>query len=154
MPSFTSNNVMRSGLEAQASFMNELTRHTFDTVRKVSELNINLVQQLMQDSVSVSGQMISCSDPFQVALAGAAAAQPVAEHLQQYQQQLAGVFTGPLPDPGWLEQAMRQASHSGYAAAQEAARSRGHSGDGASAASFSEERSAGESYGGNGRALH
>ncbi len=94
MPSYSSNSAMRSGLDAQVNFMTELTRRSYDSVRKLSELNLHFSQLLMQDSVAATRQVLACSDPLQMAAAMANAAQPVAQHLRSYQQQLMGMLTG------------------------------------------------------------
>ena len=94
MPSYSSNSAMRSGLDAQVNFMTELTRRSYDSVRKLSELNLHFSQLLMQDSVAATRQVLACSDPLQMAATMANAAQPVAQHLRSYQQQLMGMLTG------------------------------------------------------------
>ena len=94
MPSYSSNSAMRSGIDAQVNFMTELTRHSYDAVRKLSELNLHFAQQLMQDSVAATRQVLACSDPLQMPSTIASAAQPAAQHLRSYQQQLIGMLTG------------------------------------------------------------
>lgn len=94
MPSYSSNSAMRSGLDAQVNFMTELTRRSYDSVRKLSELNLHFAQQLMQDSVAATRQVLACSDPLQMASTMANATQPAFQHLHSYQQQLAGMLTG------------------------------------------------------------
>jgi phasin family protein len=94
MPSYSSNSAMRSGLDAQVNFMTELTRRSYDSVRKLSELNLHFAQQLMQDSVAATRQVLACSDPMQLAATMANAAQPAVDHLRSYQQQLVGMVTG------------------------------------------------------------
>ncbi len=94
MPSYPPHSPMRSGIEAQVSFMTELTRRSYDSVRKLSELNLHFAQQLLQDGVAATRQVLACSDPLQMAAAIANASQPAAQHLRSYQQQLIGMFTG------------------------------------------------------------
>lgn len=94
MPSYSRSPTMRSGLDAQVSFMNELSRKSYDSVRMLSELNVHYMQQVLQDSAEASRQLTACSDPFQLAAAVANAAQPMVQHLRSYQQQLLGVLTG------------------------------------------------------------
>ena len=94
MPSYSSNPAMRAGIDAQLNFMTELTRRSFDSVRKLSELNLHFAQLLLQDSAAATRQVLACSDPFQIASTMASAAQPSAQHLRDYQQQLVGMLTG------------------------------------------------------------
>ena len=152
MPSYSSNNTKRSGLEAQANFMHELTRRTYDSVRKLSELNIQLAQQIMHESVEASRAMLNCSDPCQMAAAGAASVAPGAQHLQYYHRQLIGLLTGGQFElMSRAEPGIQQASRSGYGAGQEASRSMTRPADAAAKAARPEERST-PSYGGNGHA--
>lgn len=147
MPSYPSNNAMRSNIEAQLSFINELTRRNYDSIRKLSELNMNFLQQVMQDSVEASRQLMKCSDPFQLAEASAAVVQPAAQHLRHYQQQLASIVSGSQVDlMNKAEQGMQQAGRSAYSAAQDMAYSMAQSGE--------RVLSAADSRGGNGHAAH
>ncbi len=98
MPSYSSNSAMRSGIDAQVNMMTELTRRSYDSVRKLSELNLHFAQQLMQDSVSATRQVLACTDPLQMASTFANAVQPAAQHLRSYQQQLIGMLTGAQVD--------------------------------------------------------
>lgn len=94
MPSYSPSPATQSGIQAQVNFLTELTRRTYDSVRKLSELNLHFAQQVMQDTAEATRQMASCTDPFQFAAAAARAAQPAMQHLQRYQQQLAGLLSG------------------------------------------------------------
>ena len=94
MPSYSNSSMTQSGIEAQVNFLTELTRKSFDSMRKLGELNLHLTQQLMQNSAEATRQMASCRDPFQLAAVAASATQPALQYLQRYQQQLAGMLTG------------------------------------------------------------
>ena len=94
MPSYSDSSAMRSGIEAQFNFLTELTRKTFDSTRKLGELNLHFTQHVMRDGAEAARQLVSCRNPFQFAAVAAGATQPVMQHLQRYQQQLAGMVTG------------------------------------------------------------
>ena len=94
MPSYPPNSPLQSGIDAQANFMTELTRRSYDSMRKLSELNLHFGQQLTQDCVAATRQILSCSDPFHMAATFAKAVQPAAQHLRSYQQQLIRMLTG------------------------------------------------------------
>ena len=94
MPSYSSNSAMRSAIDAQVNFMTELPRRSYDSVRKLSELNLYFAQQLMQDSIDATRQVLACSDPLQMTSMLTNAAQPAAQHLRSYQQQLISMLTG------------------------------------------------------------
>ncbi|HEY0064041.1 MAG TPA: phasin family protein [Telluria sp.] len=94
MPSYSSRTPFQPGLEAQVNFMTELTRQTSDSVRKLSELNLQLALQLMQDSFDATGRLMACSNPLQLSGVASQAVQPAFEHLREYQQQLVRVLSG------------------------------------------------------------
>jgi len=80
-------------MEDQVNFMTDLLTKTYDALRKLSDLNMRLAQQMIEDALGMSRQMVSCSDPFQMASAAMSRIQPTAEHLRSYQQQLMGMLT-------------------------------------------------------------
>jgi len=94
MPAFANNPAMKSHLENQVTFMTELTQKTYDSIRKLSELNMHLAQQMIEDSMNMGRSMMSCSDPFQMTSTAMNQIQPATEHLRTYQQQLMGVLAG------------------------------------------------------------
>jgi phasin family protein len=94
MPSFPTNPLIRSGLDAQVDFLTELTRRSYDAMRKLSELNLRFAQQVMQDLADTSRNILSCSDPLHMPAAAAKSAQPVSEHLRDYQRQLFSFLSG------------------------------------------------------------
>ena len=94
MPSYSNSSAMRSGIEAQFNFLTELTRKTFDSMRKLGELNLHFTQQVMHDRAEAARQLVGCRDPLQFAAIAANATRPAMQNLQRYQQQLAGMVTG------------------------------------------------------------
>ena len=135
MPSFPTIPAMRSGLDAQVSVMTEITRRSYDAVRKLSELNLQYSQQLMEDGAAAARTLVGCSDPFQLAAAAARAGQPAIDHLRQYQQQLLGMLTGAQLELSRSAGAlMPQASRYASAMAQSMARDTTPAGDGNAAA--------------------
>jgi phasin family protein len=93
MPSFPTNPLMRSGIDAQLELMTEFTRRSYEAARKLSELNLHFAQQMMQDATDVGRNMLGCSNPVQMAAVAARFVQPVSEHMRHYQQ-LFGVLSG------------------------------------------------------------
>ncbi|MBC7685033.1 MAG: TIGR01841 family phasin [Bdellovibrionales bacterium] len=94
MPSYPTSRATQQRLEAQFNFMTELTRTSYDAMRQLSALNMQLVQQVMDDSAEASRQLAACRDPVQFATVAANAAQPLVLHLRSYQEQLIGMLTG------------------------------------------------------------
>lgn len=98
MPSITQRSsqmtAFQHGLDAQFSFMTELTRRSCDSLRRLNALNLQFVQLAVQDSVDATRMVLSCSDPLQMMATAARATQPASRHWQIYRQQLAGIMGG------------------------------------------------------------
>jgi phasin family protein len=102
-------------METQVNFLTELSQRTYDSVRKVSELNMRFTQQLIEDSMNLGRELMNCSDPFQMTSTAINQMQPCTEHLRNYQRQLMGVISEVQSDFGRaaesrIPEASRQAS--------------------------------------------
>jgi phasin family protein len=94
MQPLANNQALRSHLETQVNFLTELSQKTYDSVRQVSELNMHLAQQMIEDTMNMSRELMNCSDPFQVTSTAINQLQPATEHVRSYQQQLMSVLSG------------------------------------------------------------
>lgn len=94
MQSLANNPALRSHFDTQLGFFTELAHRSFDAVRQLSELNLRLGQQLMEESIASCRQMLSCSDPYQMSTLALKRMEPVAQHLRTYQQQLMSLVAG------------------------------------------------------------
>lgn len=94
MQSPASNPALRSHFDTQVNFFTELAHRNFDSVRQLSELNLRLGQQLVEESITTGRQMLSCSDPYQASTFALRRMEPVAQHLRAYQQQLMTLVAG------------------------------------------------------------
>lgn len=94
MPSYSSRPPMRSPFDTQVHFLTELARAGVDALRRLSELNLQLARQLNDDAINATRALVSCPDPFQLALVAARASGPAIGHWRRYQQQLGGVLSG------------------------------------------------------------
>ncbi len=94
LPSLATAPALKSYIESQLVFMTELSIKMCDSVRKVSELNLRLAQQLIDDGVASSRQLINTADPVEFASAAMAVSQPMAERLRHYNQQLLSLLAG------------------------------------------------------------
>jgi phasin family protein len=94
MQSFSDNPALRAQLESQVNFMTELSQKTYDAVRQLSEINLRMAQQVIEDSMNIGREMMTCTDPMQLAQTAFKQMQPATEHLRNYQQQVLGVLTG------------------------------------------------------------
>jgi phasin family protein len=138
MQAFANNPAMKSHLENQVNFMTELTQKTYDSIRKLSELNMHLAQQMIEDSMSMGRSMMSCSDPFQMTSTAMNQIQPATEHLRTWQQQLMGVLAGAQVELQKSAEAhIPEASRSASAIADEMVRSAASASAAASAAARS-----------------
>lgn len=96
-PRSSSRAMLPQGLDAQANFLTELTRRSYDFTRRLSEMNLRLFQQLVQDTSAATRQLMSCTDPFQLMAAAANAGQPAFDHLRTYQQEVASLMNVARP---------------------------------------------------------
>jgi phasin family protein len=94
MQSLANNPAFRSHVETQINFFTELAHRSFDSARRLSELNLRLGQQLMEDAIDTGRQMLSCTDPYQMSTLAMQRMEPLAQHLRAYQQQLAALAAG------------------------------------------------------------
>jgi phasin family protein len=94
MESFTNNRAMRSHMESQVNFMTELSQRTYESVRRVGELNMRLAQQMIDDSMNMGRELMQCSDPFQATTTAIQQLQPCTEHIRSYQRELISVLSG------------------------------------------------------------
>ena len=124
MPALSNNPALRSHLENQVNFFTDLTQKSYDSMRQLSELNMHLAQQMIEDSMNMGRSMMACSDPFQMTSTAVQQMQPATEHLRTYQQQLMGVLSGAQAQlQRSAEQAIPEASRSASAMADEMVRS-------------------------------
>lgn len=123
MQPFANTPALQSHLESQVNFFTELAHRTYDSARKLSELNLRLTQQLIEDTVDTGRRMLTCGDPYQAAATAMRQMEPVAQHLRDYQRQLLGVLAGAQVDlTRAAETHIPEASRSAAAVAEEVAR--------------------------------
>lgn len=120
--SLATNPALRSQLESQVNFLTELSHHTYESVRKVSELNMHFTQQLIEDSMTLGRELMNCSDPFQMTSAAIGQLQPASEHLRNYQRELMGVLSGVQADLGRVAENIPEATRQASAAADQMVR--------------------------------
>ncbi len=83
---------MRSHMEVQLAFLTDLSRKMFDAVQKISELNMQIAQQLMVEITHTNQQLLTAKSPSEFAAMAATQIQPATEKLRQYQHQLSNVM--------------------------------------------------------------
>ena len=81
----------RTHLDAQVSFMNDLSKSMFKSFQQMCDLNIQLAQTMLEETTTASQQMATHTRPTEAISAVSARAQPTAEKLRAYQQHLSRV---------------------------------------------------------------
>jgi phasin family protein len=82
---------VRSHLDAQVAFLNDMSKTWSRSIQSIIEANIQLSQTLLEESNLASQQMLTTNHPTEVISAAASRAQPAAEKLRAYQQHLTRV---------------------------------------------------------------
>jgi phasin family protein len=90
----TSSPAAKAHLESQFSMFSDLSKQMFGAVQKINELNIQVAQTVMEESISSAQQILSARDPSEALSVIAGQAQPGAEKVRAYQQHLADITAG------------------------------------------------------------
>lgn len=77
---------VRSHLDAQVSFFNDMSRSLSRSFQHMCELNMQLGQTLLEESNIAGQQMLTVDSPTEALSAAASRAQPATEKLRAYQQ--------------------------------------------------------------------
>ncbi len=79
---------VRSHIDAHTAFMNELSQTMSRSFQQVCQANLQLGQTLFEGVASTTQRMLSAEQPTDALSSAAAFAQPAADKLRAYQQQL------------------------------------------------------------------
>jgi len=82
------NPAVRSHIDAQAAFFNELAQTMSRSFQQVFQLNMQLGQTLLEEAAGTAQRMLTAERPSDALSAAAARAQPGTDKLREYQQQL------------------------------------------------------------------
>jgi phasin family protein len=82
---------VRNHLEAQTSFINDLSKSVFRSFQQVIELNIQLAQTLLEEGTTASQQLLTSERQTDAIGAAASRAQPATDKLRAYQQHISRV---------------------------------------------------------------
>jgi phasin family protein len=82
---------VRSHMDAQMSFVNDLTKSMFRSFQQMCDLNIQLAQTLLEETTLASQQLMTAERPPELISAAASRAQPATEKLKAYQQHISRV---------------------------------------------------------------
>jgi phasin family protein len=81
----------RCHVDAQVSFMNDVSKSMFQSFQHMFDLNIQLAQTMLEETTTVTQQLATQTSPTEAISAVSARAQPTAEKLRAYQQHLSRV---------------------------------------------------------------
>ncbi|GGY95384.1 TIGR01841 family phasin [Pseudoduganella plicata] len=81
----------KNHVQAQIAFFNDLSRAIFQTAQQVNELTLKMAQTLLEESAATGQAIITADKPTEVIGVTASRAQPAAERIRAYQQQLSRI---------------------------------------------------------------
>lgn len=87
------NPAMRSHIDAQSAFLNELSQTMLRSFQQVFQLNMQFGQTLLEEATGFVQRMLSADRPADAMSAAASRAQPATDRLRGYQQQLSQLAT-------------------------------------------------------------
>ena len=114
---------IRSHLDAQVAFLNDLSKSFARSLQKFSELNIQLSQTLLEEGNIASQKLLTTDRPTEVINIAASRAQPAAEKLRSYQQHVSRTLADSQVELARVtEQHVQETSRTARALADEVAR--------------------------------
>lgn len=82
---------VRTHMDAQVNFINDMSKSLFQSFQQLCDLNIQLAQTMLEEATSASQQMLTADRQTDVIGAAAARAQPATDKLRAYQQHISRV---------------------------------------------------------------
>ncbi|WP_426174697.1 phasin family protein [Massilia sp. TWR1-2-2] len=107
-------------MDAQVSFMNDVTKSMFNSFQQMCDLNIQLAQTLLEETTIAGQQVMTTHRPTEALSAASGRAQPAAEKLRAYQQHISRVAADAQVELARVtEQHVQETSRTAQALAQE-----------------------------------
>lgn len=82
---------VRSHIDAQVSFINDLSKSLFQSFQQLCDLNIQLTQTMLEEATQASQHMLTADRQTDIIGAAASRAQPTTDKLRAYQQHISRV---------------------------------------------------------------
>jgi phasin family protein len=82
---------VRTHLDAQVSFLNDMSKSLFQSFQQLCDLNIQLTQTMLEEATHTSQKMLTADRQTDVIGAAASRAQPATDKLRAYQQHISRV---------------------------------------------------------------
>jgi len=114
---------VRTHLDAQTAFLNDVSKSFFQSFQQMCDLNIQLVQTMLEESAIAGQQLVTADRQSEVISAAAARAQPTSEKLRAYQQHISRLAADAQVEMARVtEQHVQTTSRTAKALADEVAR--------------------------------
>ena len=114
---------VRSHLDAQMSFLNDMSKSMFRAFQQLCELNIQLTQTLLEEGAITSQRLLTADRHTDVIGAAASRAQPATDKLRAYQQHVSRVAADAQVELARVtEQHVQETTRTARALADEVAR--------------------------------
>lgn len=88
----SSSPAVKAQLEAQFAFYTDVSKKMFDSMQKLNELNIQVGQTLMEETLSSTRQVMQAEDRTEALSIAAGQAQPAAEKVRAYNQHVQAIL--------------------------------------------------------------
>ena len=85
------NPAVRTHVDAQMSFLNDMSKSLFQSFQQLCDLNIQLTQTMLEEATQTGQQMLTADRQTDVIGAAASRAQPATDKLRAYQQHISRV---------------------------------------------------------------
>lgn len=85
------NPAVRTHLDAQMSFINDMSKSLFQSFQQLCDLNIQLTQTMLEEATQTSQQLLTADRQTDMISAAASRAQPATDKLRAYQQHISRV---------------------------------------------------------------
>lgn len=82
---------VRTHLDAQMSFLNDMSKSLFQSFQQLCDLNIQLTQTMLEEATQTGQQLLTADRQTDVISAAASRAQPATDKLRAYQQHISRV---------------------------------------------------------------
>ncbi len=114
---------VRSHMEAQTAFLNEMSKSMFRSFQQICDLNIQLVQTMLEESTLASHHVLSADRQTEMFTAASSRAQPATKKLRAYQQHVSRLAADAQVELARVtEQHVQNTTRTGRAVVDEVAR--------------------------------
>jgi phasin family protein len=114
---------VRTHMEAQMSFLNDMSKSLFRSFQQLCDLNIQLTQTMLEETTMAAQQALTADRQTEVIGAAAARAQPATDKLRAYQQHISRVAADAQVELARVtEQHVQETTRTARALADEVAR--------------------------------